>query len=44
MRRDHTKVLVRIRPTLCKIGSDLCAKGRATKVFNDGDLLLAEDG
>jgi hypothetical protein len=31
------KILVRIKPTLCKKRSDLYAKGRVTKVFYNGD-------
>jgi hypothetical protein len=31
------EVLVGTRPTLCKVGSNLRAKGRAAETFIDGD-------
>lgn len=37
MRRDNTTILVGTRLTLCKKGSDLCAKKEATKIFDDED-------
>jgi hypothetical protein len=37
MRRDNTKVLARTRPTQCKGGSNLYAKGRVAEIFNDRD-------